>query len=103
MRVWERTGLPKPSWNVPLRDSSGTYIGTPDAWFAEVRLAWEIDSYEFHFERPDYANTISRNTRYAAAGIVVVQTLPNRLRSHPETVAAELTAAYRASKARATP
>jgi hypothetical protein len=103
MRVWERTDLPRPRWNVPVRDASGTYIGTPDAWFAEVGLAWEIDSYEFHFERTDYANTVSRNTRYAAAGIAVVQTLPTRLRTDPTTVAAELTAAYRAAEARTMP
>ncbi|HEX6355277.1 hypothetical protein [Actinophytocola sp.] len=65
IRVWERTGLPRPAWNVPLRDTSGTYLGTPDAWFAEVGLAWEIDSYEFHFEREAYANTVNRNARYA--------------------------------------
>lgn len=101
MRVWERTRLPVPTWNVPLRDVNGVHIGTPDAWFAEVRLAWEIDSFEFHFQRKDYANTISRNVRYAAAGIAVLQTLPNRLRTEPEKVAAELTAAYRAASTRA--
>jgi hypothetical protein len=103
MRVWERTGLPKPRWNVPLKDADGNHIGTPDAWFAEVNLAWEIDSYEFHFQRADYAKTVSRNTRYAAAGIVVVQTLPTRLRTDPDGVAAELTAAYRGAAARAMP
>lgn len=101
MRVWKQTGLPRPQWNVPLRDASGAHIGTPDAWFAEVRLAWEIDSYEFHFERADYASTINRNTRYAAAGVAVVQTLPTRLRTAPKEVATELAAAYRAAEARA--
>jgi hypothetical protein len=98
MRVWERSGLPSPLWNVPVHDASGTYVGTPDAWFADVRLAWEIDSYEFHFARADYADTINRNTRYAAAGIAVVQTLPTRLRTNPRAVATELTAAYRAAE-----
>lgn len=101
MRVWELTDLPQPAWNVPLRDVNGAYIGTPDAWFAEVGLAWEIDSYEFHFERENYANTINRNARYASAGIVVVQTLPTRLRTAPEAVAAELAAAYHAIGTRA--
>jgi hypothetical protein len=101
IRVWERTGLPLPVWNVPLRSTVGTYIGTPDAWFAEVGLAWEIDSYEFHFRREDYADTISRNARYAAEGITVVQTLPNRLRTNPDEVAAELRAAYQAAATRA--
>ena len=103
MRVWELTDLPQPAWNLPLHDAAGSYIGTPDAWFADVNLAWEIDSYEFHFERADYANTVSRNARYAGAGIMVVQTLPARLRTEPEAVAAELTAAYRAASNRAMP
>ncbi|MFC4858576.1 hypothetical protein [Actinophytocola glycyrrhizae] len=101
MRVWERSGLPQPVWNVPLTDANGHFIGMPDAWFAEVGLAWEIDSYEFHFQRADYARTINRNARYAAAGIVVLQTLPTRLRTEPETVASELAAAYKAAQARA--
>ena len=101
MRVWELTGLPEPVWNVPLIAPDGAHIATPDAWFAEVRLAWEIDSYEFHFQRTDYAATISRNTRYAAAGITVLQTLPTRLRTEPDQVAAELKAAYEGALRRA--
>jgi hypothetical protein len=102
MRVWERTGLPQPRWNVSLRSREGLYIAVPDAWF-EVGLAWEIDSYEFHFEREDYARTVDRNTRYAAAGVTVVQTLPSRLREEPEAVAAELVAAHRAAEGRPQP
>lgn len=101
MRVWELTGLPEPVWNVPLIAPDGAHIATPDAWFAEVRLAWEIDSYEFHFQRTDYAATISRNTRYAAAGITVLQTLPTRLRTEPDQVAAKLKAAYEGALRRA--
>lgn len=102
MRVWEKTGLPEPEWNVPLTGPDGDYIGIPDAWFADVGLAWEIDSYEFHFQREGYANTLSRNARYAAAGIVVLQTLPTRMRTEPEKVATELAAAYEAAKSRRT-
>jgi hypothetical protein len=102
IRVWERTGLPKPAWNASLRNLRGEHVAIPDAWF-DVGLAWEIDSYQFHFQREDYANTISRNARYAAAGVTVLQTLPNRLREAPESVAAELIAAYRAAEQRERP
>jgi hypothetical protein len=102
MRVWERTGLPRPVWNVVLRDCHGEYIAVPDAWF-EAGLAWEIDSYEFHFRHQDYARTIDRNARYAAAGVLVLQTLPNRLRRAPESVVAELIAAHRAAESRPYP
>jgi hypothetical protein len=96
MRVWERTGLPRPVWNVPLRTVEGEHIATPDAWF-EVGLAWEIDSYEYHYQREDYARTVARNARYAACGVTVLQTLPVRLRSEPDKVAAELAAAHTAA------
>jgi hypothetical protein len=103
LRVWRRTGLPPLSWNVDLYDKDGQFIARPDGWCDEVGLAWEIDSYEYHFEREGYARTLKRNARYAAAGILVVQTLPNRLRTEPDAVAAELRAAYRAAADRPRP
>jgi hypothetical protein len=103
LRVWKRTGLPSPLWNFDLFDKEGQFIARPDAWCDQVGLAWEIDSYEYHFGRSDYARTLERNTRYAAAGIVLVQTLPNRLRTEPDAVAAELVAAYQAAAKRPRP
>lgn len=103
MRVWQRTGLPPLSWNVDLYDEDGQFIARPDGWCDEVGLAWEIDSYEYHFEREGYARTLKRNVRYAEAGILVVQTLPNRLRTEPDAVVAELRAAYRAAADRPRP
>lgn len=98
MAVWRRTGLPEPLWNHELRDSGGRYIGTPDGYFRKVQLAWEIDSYDFHFARAQYASTLERNSRYTAEGIFVLQTLPSRLRSEPDKVAAELVAAFNAAE-----
>ncbi|SEE62602.1 hypothetical protein SAMN04489729_8413 [Amycolatopsis lurida] len=102
MNVWRLSGLPEPVWNQPLRDGSGEYIGTPDGYFKKIRLAWEIDSYDFHFAKEDYAKTLDRNARYAAAGIALLQTLPSRLRTEPEEVAAELRAAYEARQLNST-
>jgi hypothetical protein len=103
IRVWERTDLPEPQRNIKLYDKHGEYVATPDGWFDDVGLAWEIDSFAFHFSRDDYAKTVARNSRYATAGVVVVQTLPARLRSEPDAVAAELVAAYRAAASRTRP
>ncbi|MFJ4101069.1 hypothetical protein [Amycolatopsis japonica] len=83
-----------------MRDENGEYIATADGYFVSAGLAWEIDSYDFHFGKQQYAATVARNARYAAAGIVVLQTLPSRLRTEPKRVAAELVAAYRAAEAR---
>jgi len=103
LAVWRRSGLPEALWNVPVHDAKGTFVALPDAWFDDVALAWEIDSFDWHFDAKGYARTIARNTRYAGAGIAVVQTLPSRLRKDPGGVIAELRAAYDAAKARPRP
>jgi hypothetical protein len=102
LHVWRQTGLPQPIWNATLQNYNGEYVAVPDAWF-DVGLAWEIDSYEFHFRREDYARTVDRNAKYAAAGVLVLQTLPNRLRADPKSVVAELIAAHRAAESRPPP
>ncbi|UOX86459.1 hypothetical protein MUY14_32560 [Amycolatopsis sp. FBCC-B4732] len=89
-------------WNTGVRTASG-FVGRPDAWWDEVALAWEIDSFEFHYTRHDYARTLRRNNRYAAAGIKVVQTLPTQIRDAPEEVLHELESAYAAAAARSRP
>ena len=103
LEVWRKSGLPEAKWNVPVHDAKGAFVAMPDAWFDDVALAWEIDSYEWHFDAKSYARTVARNTRYAAAGVAVVQTLPSRLRDDPAAVIAELRAAYEAAKARPRP
>jgi len=97
------TKLPQPMWNATVFTADGELLGTPDGWFDDVALAWEIDSFDWHFDAKGYARTIARNTRYAGAGIAVVQTLPSRLREDPSGVIAELRAAYDAAKARPRP
>jgi hypothetical protein len=90
-------------WNTEVWDNAGNYVGCPDAWWEDVGLAWEIDSVDFHFGREGYARTLERNTRYAAAGIPFVQTLPSRLTKDPDGVIAELRAAYRTATTRPRP
>ncbi|WP_409490583.1 hypothetical protein [Amycolatopsis sp. cmx-11-12] len=101
--VWKRAGLPPAEHNVKIYDLRGNYIAMPDEWCDEVGLAWEVDSFDFHFKKADFAKTLDRNNRYAAAGIVVVQTLPSRLRAEPEAVVAELRSAFRAASCRPRP
>lgn len=101
--LWKRADLPECERNVKVYDLAGHYIATPDAWCDEVAFAWEIDSQECHFGSEGYAKTLERNTRYAAAGIVVVQTLPSRIRREPERVIRQLRAAYEAACRRPRP
>jgi hypothetical protein len=102
-RVWRRSGLPEPLWNRRLVLADGRFVAKPDAWFEDVGLAWEIDSLAFHLGAGDFDRTLVRNGRYAAAGILVLQTLPSRLRTEPDAVIAELQAAHRAAAARPRP
>ncbi|WIX83921.1 hypothetical protein QRX50_14285 [Amycolatopsis carbonis] len=101
--LWKSTGLPDAEWNVTVFDEQGGYVAKPDAWCDDIAFAWEIDSRAWHEEWDGYANTLARNARYAAAGIVVLQTLPMRLRTEPDRVAAELRAAYAAARSRPRP
>ena len=102
-RLSRRIRLTTSHWNVTLADADGLIIGRPDAWFDDVGLAWEIDSRTFHYGPRDYERTLARNSRYAAAGILVVQTLPTRLRDTPDAVARELKKAHKAAAARPRP
>ncbi|MCG8921018.1 hypothetical protein [Lentzea sp. CC55] len=102
-RLSRRIRLTTAHWNVTLAGADGVIIGRPDAWYDDVGLAWKIDSRAFHYGPRDYERTLARNSRYAAAGILVVQTLPTRLRDNPEAVAAELRKAHRAAAARPRP
>lgn len=68
LKVIRTTNLPEPSWNVALFDREGSYIARPDIWFDDVGLAVEVDSFDFHFSRHDYAATIRRDVRYSVNG-----------------------------------
>lgn len=103
LALWRRSGLPRPSWNVPVRDRGGELLAVPDAWFDDVALAWEIDSHEWHADPAGYARTVRRNTRLTSAGVVVAQTLPSSIRDEPDAVLADLRAAYRLAASRPRP
>ncbi|MDQ3153306.1 MAG: hypothetical protein M3R63_16875 [Actinomycetota bacterium] len=94
LQLWRRAGLPEAYWNVQLVTAAGQPIATPDAWLPSVGLAWEIDSYDYHFERVDYARTLDRNARYTAHEVSFLQTIPSRLTRDADAVLQELRDAY---------
>lgn len=98
-----RSRLPRPQWNVPVHAPDGELLGIIDAWWDEVGLAWEIDSYQFHLSPQSYARTMRRSSRLTAAGIIVVHTLPARLRDEPVTVLDELSRAHQHAAGRPRP
>ncbi|MFC3450098.1 hypothetical protein [Amycolatopsis speibonae] len=99
----QRLKTPPSHWNAELFDTSGRYLGRPDAWWDDVGMVWEIDSFDFHFRRAGYQRTVDRNTRYATSGIVVVQTLPSQLLDDPAAVVADLTTAWQIAASRPRP
>lgn len=102
-RLARRADLPEPLWNVELFTADGTYVATPDAWWPEVGMAWEIDSTEHHLSPADHDRTLRRNARYAAHGITFLQTKPSRLGREGPAVIAELEATYTQAQRRVAP
>lgn len=102
-RLWERSGLPEPWWNARVCDADGRLLGIADAWWDDVALAWEINSFEWHLAPDDYAREQEKRARFAAVGVNVLPTLPRRLRTHRAEVLDELKKAYASSAARPRP
>jgi hypothetical protein len=99
----QRSRMPSPDWNVELCTPAGRRLAVVDAYWKRVGLAWEIDSREFHLLPEDHARGAARQSRLAAAGVLVVHTLPTRLRDDPGGVLHELEQAYLAAANRPTP
>ncbi|MBA2310640.1 MAG: hypothetical protein H0W01_15415 [Pseudonocardiales bacterium] len=98
-----RSGLPAPIHNARLTDADGAFLAVVDSWFDAVGLAWEIDSYEFHLGPADYARTLERHALLTAHGVVVLHTLPSRLRRQPAVVLSELQATFHQAALRPRP
>lgn len=85
------SGLPQPMWNPRLvHVPTGEYIATPDAWFDDLAVAWEIDSHEFHLSPAAYEQTLRRRVRMTATGILVVAHTPRRVHDHRLAVRGDL-------------
>lgn len=98
-----RSRLPEPEWNVAIRNPAGELLGVADAYWRAVGLAWEIDSKEYHLSPGGYARTLDKHNDMTSAGIIVVHTLPSRLRSDPIGVVRDLIQAYRLAESCPTP
>jgi hypothetical protein len=103
MALLRRARLPAPEWNVAIHDERHRLIAVVDCWWDDHAVAWEIDSHEFHLGPADHERTTRRRAKLAAAGIVVVPTVPSRLRTEPLVVLSELRAALDHAAARPRP
>lgn len=77
--------LPEPLWN-PRLYLGDLYLGKPDAWWGNVGLAVEVDSREYHFDQPDWEQTMQRHDRMTAAGIRILHITPRQTRTQPSWV-----------------
>jgi len=102
-RLLESAGIPSVRYNAVLATESGRHVATSDAWLDDVGLAIEVDSVAHHTSPDDFARTLRRNARYAAAGVLVLGVLPADLRDRPSAVLHEVLAARAAAGARPRP
>jgi hypothetical protein len=75
-RLVRQAGLPMPEWRVPITSPNGAHVATTDAWWDEVGLAWEVDSYAFDLSPADATAALTRAARLTASGVLVVHTSP---------------------------
>jgi hypothetical protein len=95
--------VPPPAWNIAVRSDAGRLLAVVDAWWDDVGLAWEIDSKEFHLSPDGYDATMRRHSALAACGVLVVHTVPGRLRNDAAAVLDEVERAYAEAKRRSRP
>jgi hypothetical protein len=102
-RLVQQVGLPLPVWRVPITSANGSHVATADAWWDEVGLAWEVDSYAFDLTAADAKAALRRAARLTACGVLVVHTPPAQLRDEPDLVVELLRSAYDQASARPRP
>jgi hypothetical protein len=102
-RLAQQAGLPIPFWRVPITTANDSHVATADAWWDEVGLAWEVDSYTFDLSPADATAALRRAARLTANGVLVVHTPPTQLRDEPSAVADLLRNAYDQATARPRP
>jgi len=98
-----RAGLPRPVFNAPVRREDGSVIAVVDAWWAEARVAGEVDSREWHLSPADWERTMRRHNELARCGVQVLHFSPRQIRSEPRAVVAAIAGALaqRGNRARA--
>jgi hypothetical protein len=55
------------------------FLAVPDCWWPEVAVAAEVDSRAWHFSPRGWENTLARQARMAAVGIIVLHFTPSQI------------------------
>jgi len=97
-----RAGLPMPMFNARLF-AGEQFLGAVDAWWPEAGVAAEAESREWHISPDDWERTLARHTRMGRYGILVQHFTPRRIRTRPDEVVADISAALRAGRKQPAP
>ena len=93
----QRSALPMPMFNARLY-SGDVLLAIADAWWADVGVAAEVDSREWHLSPEEWQKTMRRHARLTAEGILVLHFSPKQIRAQPAEVIATLRAALDAPR-----
>ena len=98
----KRAALPMPLFN-PRLFAGRAFLAVPDCWWPDAGVVAEVDSRAWHLSPRDWENTLARQARMAAAGIIVLHFPPNRIYTEPKEVIAEIRGALAAGRGRSLP
>lgn len=85
----KRARLPDPLYNPRLYVGS-EFLACPDAWWPDAGVAVEVDSKAYHLSPASWEQTMARQARMVAEGILVVAVSPQRVRTEGWKVAREI-------------
>ena len=81
----KRGGLPRPWLNARLL-LGDQLIARPDAWWPDFGVAVEVDSREWHLTPESWEQTMRRDARMTALGILVLHFSPRQIRDEADEV-----------------
>jgi hypothetical protein len=94
------SNLPEPMYNPSLYVGQ-EFLARPDAWWPDAGVAAEVDSREWHISPADWQKSLARHARMCAHGIIVLHLTPQRIRTAPAQVVADLRSAIDHGRQRA--
>jgi hypothetical protein len=88
--VISRAGLPAPAWNIGLWSSAGEFIASPDAYWASLGAALQIDSMRWHLSPSQYQRTQERQRAMTTYGVLVLPVAPDHILNQTELFEREM-------------
>lgn len=79
-----RAGLPEPLLQVPLFTPAGVFIGRPDGFYPDEKVAWEYEGEGHRTSNRQFARDIGRYDDFAAIGVRHVRIVAAEFLPHPE-------------------